>query len=42
ERGYLDAVIDPSTTRSRIIAALGLLEGKRDDRPARKHGNLPL
>ncbi len=42
ERGYLDAVIDPSTTRPRILAALNLLEGKRDDRPARKHGNLPL
>ncbi|EQD27937.1 carboxyl transferase, partial [mine drainage metagenome] len=42
ERGYLDAVIDPATTRDRIVAALGLLEGKREDRPARKHGNLPL
>jgi acetyl-CoA carboxylase carboxyltransferase component len=42
ERGYLDAVIEPSTTRSWILKALELLETKRDDRPARKHGNLPL
>jgi acetyl-CoA carboxylase carboxyltransferase component len=42
ERGYLDDVIDPSTTRARLEQGLGLLAAKREDRPARKHGNVPL
>ncbi len=41
-RGYLDDVILPSETRPRVIAALGMLEGKRERNPARKHGNIPL
>ncbi len=41
-RGYLDAVIVPRETRPRLIAALQVLRGKRQPRPARKHGNIPL
>ncbi|MDX1661603.1 MAG: acyl-CoA carboxylase subunit beta [Gemmatimonadota bacterium] len=42
ERGYVDAVIDPAETRSRLIAGLGALAEKRDANPPRKHGNIPL
>jgi acetyl-CoA/propionyl-CoA carboxylase carboxyl transferase subunit len=42
ERGYLDDVIDPTETRARLLTGLRMLAGKRDDRPARKHGNIPL
>jgi propionyl-CoA carboxylase beta chain len=41
-RGYLDDVIVPSETRPRVIAAFEMLQGKRDDVPRRKHGNIPL
>jgi propionyl-CoA carboxylase beta chain len=41
-RGYVDAVIRPSETRSRLIAALELLADKRDVNPRKKHGNIPL
>jgi propionyl-CoA carboxylase beta chain len=41
-RGYVDAVIEPSETRPRLIAALELLKDKRDRNPPRKHGNIPL
>jgi acetyl-CoA carboxylase carboxyltransferase component len=41
-RGYVDEVILPSETRARVTSALGLLEGKRQPVPARKHGNIPL
>jgi propionyl-CoA carboxylase beta chain len=42
ERGYVDEVIEPARTRSKLIAALRLLETKRDRNPPRKHGNIPL
>jgi propionyl-CoA carboxylase beta chain len=42
ERGYVDAVIHPRDTRRRLIAALEMLDGKRDKNPAKKHGNIPL
>jgi propionyl-CoA carboxylase beta chain len=42
ERGYVDAVIEPSQTRVELIKALGFTESKREGRPARKHGNIPL
>lgn len=41
-RGYVDDVIDPATTRPRLISALEMLAGKRENRPAKKHGNIPL
>ena len=41
-RGYVDDVIEPDSTRPRIISALEMLASKRDTRPAKKHGNIPL
>lgn len=41
-RGYVDDVIDPTTTRVRLINALDMLAGKRENRPSKKHGNIPL
>ena len=41
-RGYVDDVIEPQETRPRIIAALKMLEHKRDTNPPKKHGNIPL
>ena len=41
-RGYVDDVIEPATTRIRIISALEMLASKRENRPAKKHGNIPL
>jgi propionyl-CoA carboxylase beta chain len=41
-RGYIDAVIEPSTTRARLINALEMLSNKRDSNPGKKHGNIPL
>ena len=40
--GFVDDVIDPADTRSRIIKALDMLQNKRDSLPAKKHGNIPL
>jgi propionyl-CoA carboxylase beta chain len=42
ERGFVDEVILPRTTRRRLIQALGTLETKRDRNPPKKHGNIPL
>ncbi|MEM7048742.1 MAG: acyl-CoA carboxylase subunit beta [Acidobacteriota bacterium] len=42
ERGFVDAVIPPRTTRPQIIRSLRALAGKRASMPAKKHGNLPL
>lgn len=41
-RGYIDDVIEPDSTRPRIISALEMLMSKRENRPAKKHGNIPL
>ncbi|RKP12014.1 carboxyl transferase [Piptocephalis cylindrospora] len=42
QRGFLDDVILPSTTRPRLIEELRLLSGKKLKNPAKKHGNIPL
>jgi len=42
ERGYIDAVIEPASTRAKLITALRSLESKRDSNPRKKHGNIPL
>lgn len=42
ERGYVDAVIEPSQTRAEIVKALRLLRTKRASLPPKKHGNIPL
>jgi acetyl-CoA carboxylase carboxyltransferase component len=41
-RGYIDAVIVPSETRVRLIEVLETLCSKRELRPRRKHGNIPV
>ncbi|SHF16671.1 acyl-CoA carboxylase subunit beta [Streptoalloteichus hindustanus] len=42
DRGYVDRVIRPATTRIEISRALRMLRDKRQETPARKHGNIPL
>jgi len=42
ERGYVDVVIAPRETRPRIIRALEMLRTKRENRPGKKHGNIPV
>jgi propionyl-CoA carboxylase beta chain len=42
ERGYIDQVIEPRQTRKKIITGLEMLEGKQDNTPPKKHGNIPL
>ncbi len=42
ERGYIDAVIPPSHTRTHIARALRALRTKRETLPPKKHGNIPL
>ena len=42
EKGYLDGIIEPKYTRAKLIAALRMLENKRDLNPPKKHGNIPL
>ena len=41
-RGYVDDVIEPKTTRARLIRAFEMLESKKDSNPPKKHGNIPL
>ena len=41
-RGYIDAVIVPSETRPRLIEALDIMCNKREIRPPKKHGNIPV
>ncbi|MEE2812735.1 MAG: acyl-CoA carboxylase subunit beta [Candidatus Thermoplasmatota archaeon] len=40
--GWLDDVIEPNQTRTRLISALNPLLSKRIWQPPRKHGNIPL
>jgi propionyl-CoA carboxylase beta chain len=40
--GYIDDVIEPSETRSKLSRALLMLLDKEEIRPAKKHGNIPL
>ena len=42
EMGYIDDIIEPQETRPRIINALHTLLNKREERPDKKHGNIPL
>lgn len=41
-RGYVDDVIEPKSTRPRLIRAFEMLETKKDTNPPKKHGNIPL
>jgi len=40
--GMVDDVIDPRETRIKIIQSLEMLRNKKDTRPNKKHGNIPL
>jgi acetyl-CoA carboxylase carboxyltransferase component len=40
--GYINSVIQPSDTRAKIIAALEALADKKESRPYKKHGNIPM
>jgi len=42
ELGYIDEVIRPEQTREKVIRALEMMKDKRQENPARKHGNIPL
>ena len=42
KRGMVDIVIQPKDSRPTIINALQMLDSKRESRPAKKHGNIPL
>ncbi len=42
ERGFVDEVIEPSQTRSKLIKAFKMLENKVVNTPKKKHGNIPL
>jgi propionyl-CoA carboxylase beta chain len=41
-QGMVDDVIDPRETRIKIIQALEMLRNKKETRPNKKHGNIPL
>lgn len=40
--GMVDDIIDPRETRIKLIQALDMLENKQEERPKKKHGNIPL
>jgi propionyl-CoA carboxylase beta chain len=42
ELGYIDEVLEPQDTRTRLIQGLKMLAGKRQTNPPKKHGNIPL
>ncbi len=42
EMGYIDRVIFPRDTRKELLIALERYGSKREERPKRKHGNIPL
>ena len=41
-KGYIDEVIEPKETRERLITALKRIYRKREVKPMRKHGNIPV
>jgi propionyl-CoA carboxylase beta chain len=42
ERGFIDEVIEPKYTRTKLIKAFAMLENKVVTLPRKKHGNIPL
>jgi len=42
ERGFIDEVIEPKFTRTKLIKAFAMLENKVVAMPRKKHGNIPL
>ena len=41
-RGYVDMVIEPEQTRYYLVKSLDSLISKKESRPGKKHGNVPL
>lgn len=41
-RGFIDEVIEPDTTRTKLIKGFKMLENKVKNLPRKKHGNIPL
>nr|WP_223702267.1 carboxyl transferase domain-containing protein [Sutcliffiella deserti] len=41
-QGMVDDVIDPRETRIKLIQSLEMLRNKKESRPFKKHGNIPL
>ncbi|WP_404433500.1 acyl-CoA carboxylase subunit beta [Sutcliffiella horikoshii] len=41
-QGMVDDVIDPRETRIKLIQSLEMLRNKKETRPSKKHGNIPL
>ena len=41
-RGFIDSVIDPRDTRKLLINTLCTLKNKKENRPEKRHGNIPL
>lgn len=41
-RGFVDMVIEPKDTRPALVNAFSMLASKRESRPAKRHGNIPL
>jgi len=42
KHAMIEQIIEPKETRPVIISALKMLKNKKEDRPYRKHGNIPL
>ncbi|QEK50299.1 acyl-CoA carboxylase subunit beta [Pedobacter aquae] len=42
ERGFIDEVIEPAETRTKLMKAFKMLENKVVQKPRKKHGNIPL
>ena len=40
--GKVDAIIQPEETRTMLCKVLEMLLNKREKRPGKKHGNIPL
>jgi propionyl-CoA carboxylase beta chain len=42
QRGFIDDIIDPATTREKLCEELEILRNKSIENPPRKHSNIPL
>jgi acetyl-CoA carboxylase carboxyltransferase component len=41
-RGFVDDVLDPAEVRPRLVEAFSMAKSKVEERPAKKHGNIPV
>jgi propionyl-CoA carboxylase beta chain len=42
QKGYIDGIIEPQETRSKICKAINMLKSKQSINHVKKHGNIPL